>query len=125
MKRLLKYLLFFVVTAAFWGSEPAYSMIEDITADSSFVEDTSYHASISATESQLDLPRQISIVSAPSVQGAARRTSSIHRNNTEFAKAGKVIHAGLRYFIQLRSVIVHSSLMEPSHRLLYLGRLII
>ena len=126
MKRLLEYLLLFIVTAVLWGSAdnavyaPVVEDLEDIAYTGSITQ-----TSVSAPEHQCNLPRQTSIVSAPSVQNAARRTSSFQRNNLEFAKCGKVVNSGLRYFIQLQSVIVHSSLAEPGNMLLCLRRLII
>ena len=92
-------------------------------ADMTFGAET--QAAISASEYDFLIPRPTSFASAQRVQGSARRTGSFQRNNLEFAKSGKVINAGLRYFIQRKSLIVHSSLIEPAHRLLYLGKLII
>jgi hypothetical protein len=126
MKRLLEYLLLFVVTAVLWGSAdnavyaPVVEDLEDIAYTGSITQ-----TSVSAPEHQCNLPRQTSIVSAPSIQNAARRTSTSQRNNLEFAKSGKIINSGLRYFIQLQSVILHSSLAEPGNMLLCLRRLII
>lgn len=126
MKRLLEYLLLFIVAAVLWGSAdtavsaPSVQDMEEIVFNGSITQ-----TSVSAQEHQCNLPRQTSIVSAPSVQNAARRTSSFQRNNLEFAKCGKVVNSGLRYFIQLQSVIVHSSLAEPGNMLLCLRRLII
>ena len=126
MKRLLEYLLLFIVAAVLWGSAdnavsaPSVAEVEDIAFNGSITQ-----TSVSAPEHQCNLPRQTSIVSAPSVQNAARRTSTFQRNNLEFAKSGKVINSGQRYFILLQSVIVHSSLSEPGNMLLCLRRLII
>lgn len=126
MKQFLKYLLLLVVAAVLWGSAddavsaPSVQDIEEIVFNGSITP-----TSVSAQEHQCNLPRQTSIVNAPSVQNAARRTSTFQRNNLEFTKSGKVINSGLRYFIQLQSVIVHSSLAEPGNMLLCLRRLII
>jgi hypothetical protein len=126
MKQFLKYLLLLVVAAVLWGSAddavsaPSVQNMEEIVFNGSITP-----TSVSAQEHQCNLPRQTSIVNAPSVQNAARRTSTFQRNNLEFTKSGKVINSGLRYFIQLQSVIVHSSLAEPGNMLLCLRRLII
>ena len=126
MKQFLKYLLLLVVAAVLWGSAddavsaPSVQDMEEIVFNGSITP-----TSVSAQEPQCNLPRQTSIVNAPSVQNAARRTSTFQRNNLEFTKSGKVINSGLRYFIQLQSVIVHSSLAEPGNMLLCLRRLII
>jgi hypothetical protein len=42
-----------------------------------------------------------------------------------FAKSGRIENAGIRFFVQRKSITRHSSLIEPSHRLLSLGKLII
>ena len=126
MKQFLKCLLLLVVAAVLWGSAddavsaPSVQDMEEIVFNGSIIP-----TGVSAQEPQCNLPRQTSIVSAPSVQNAARRTSSVQRNNLEFAKCGKVINSGLRYFIQLQSVTLHSSLAEPANMLLCLRRLII
>ena len=125
MRKLLKYLFPVIMALAFWGcmdkSVPAAS--EEIASMS--LTDTSYQTNISASESELCLPRQVSFANSNRVQSSARRTTTAHRSNLEFAKSGKVVNAGLRYIIQHQSIIVHSTLVEPTHRLLCLGKLII
>lgn len=126
MKKLLKYLLFFFVAVAFWGSadkDVSSVPIEDI-ADMS-IADVSSHADFSPTDHAFSLPRQTSFANSQRAQSSVRRTNSIHRSNTEFAKSGKVENAGLRYVTQTKSIILHSSLIEPAHKLIYLGKLII
>jgi hypothetical protein len=49
----------------------------------------------------------------------------LRNSRAEFAKSGKVVNAGLRYVTQTKSIILHSSLIEPAHKLIYLGKLII
>ena len=126
MKRILKYLLPVVLAVVFWNctDTPASSVPEEGLADFQLVE-MSCHSSLSATESEFCPPRQVSFANSQRVQSAPRRTAGANRTNLEFTKSGKVINACLRYVIQRKSIIVHSSLIEPSHRLLYLGKLII
>ncbi len=126
MKKLLKYLLFFVVAVAFWDSTdkevPSVS-IEDIAEMA--LADASSHTDFSPTDHQFSLPRQTSFANSQRAQSSVRRTNSVQRNNTEFAKSGKVENAGLRFVVQTKSIIIHSSLIEPAHKLIYLGKLII
>ncbi len=125
MKTLLKYLLSVVAVLVFWncvGASP--DVAEDPSSSMSF-EEAACQTDISESQSELCLPRQASFANSQRVQTSARRTSGAGRSNIEFTKSGKVINADIRYFIQNKSVIVHSSLMEPAHRLLCLGRLII
>lgn len=127
MRIWLKYLLLLVVVTVFWNCK---SDLVSVTVP----EDTSSHQAIcvavsgniiSSSESELCLPRQISYTNPYRVQTTARRTTSYNRTNVEFAKSGKIINSGLRYFIQRKTIIIHSSLIEPSVKLLYLGKLII
>ena len=124
MKKLLKYLLVFFAVLA-WDSEgtAAFAYAQETEEESFFLIDSA--TSISSTESEFCLPRQVSFANTQRVQSNARRTTSISRNNLEFARAGKVINAGLRYFIQNRFIIIRSSLSEPARILLFLGKLII
>lgn len=126
MKKLLKYLLFFLAAAVLWGA--ADKEMSSVTAED--VADMVMEKAISGTDiSQSDhefsLPRQTSFANSQRAQSSVRRTNSVHRNNTEFAKSGKVVNAGLRYVTQTKSIILHSSLIEPAHKLIYLGKLII
>jgi hypothetical protein len=126
MKKLLKYLLFFLAAAVLWGE--ADKEMSSVTAED--VADMVLEKAISSTDlsqsdHQFSLPRQTSFANSQRAQSSVRRTNSVHRNNTEFAKSGKVVNAGLRYVTQTKSIILHSSLIEPAHKLIYLGKLII
>lgn len=126
MKRLLKYLLPVIAVLALWNC-----MGTSVSADTGnaaaamSLEETVYQTVISESQSELCLPRQISVASCQRIQSGARRTVGSGRNNIEFTKSGKIINADIRYFVQKKSIIIHSSLIEPAHRLLYLGKLII
>lgn len=126
MRKLLKYLLPLIVAAAFWNSaDDTSSPVRMMQAEDVIVDDAANHMEISAEESEFFLPRPTSFTNAQRVQSTARRTTGAQRNNIEFAKSGKVVNAGLRYFTQKKSLIIHSTLLEPAHRLLHLGKLII
>ena len=126
MRKLLKYLIPLIVVVAFSGStdDSAVEVSKTPSVDASAMLDIS-HSSISSSEAEICLPRQISSASTPRVQNGVRRINSIQRNNIEFTKAGKVINSGIRYLVQNRSIIISSSLSEPACRLISLGRLII
>lgn len=126
MRRMLKYLLYFIVAAAFWnGADQSVSHVSEEVAAGMCFNVAACHTDISASESEFCLPRQVSFGNTNRVQSTVRRTAGAQRINLEFAKSGKVVNAGLRYVIQLQSVIAHSSLAEPSRKLLCLGKLII
>jgi hypothetical protein len=126
MKRWLKYLLPLVVAVAFWnGKDNLLSTVPEEIISTQTICDAICDNVISTSESELCLPRQVSYTSSSRVQTTARRTTGYSRDNIEFTKSGKIINAGLRYFIQTKSILIHSSLVEPAHKLLYLGKLII
>ena len=126
MKKLLKYLLFFLAAAVLWGT--ADKEMSSVTAEDvadMVLEKAISSMDLSQSDHQFSLPRQTSFANSQRAQSSVRRTNSVHRNNTEFAKSGKVVNAGLRYVTQTKSIIIHSSLIEPAHKLIYLGKLII
>lgn len=126
MKKLLKYLLFFLAAAVLWGE--ADKEMSSVTAEDFadiVMEKAISGTDISQSDHEFSLPRQTSFANSQRAQSSVRRTNSVHRNNTEFAKSGKVVNAGLRYVTQTKSIIIHSSLIEPAHKLIYLGKLII
>ena len=126
MRRWLKYMRPLVVAGAFWnGKDNLLSTVPEEIIATQTICDAVCDNVISTSESELCLPRQASYASQTRVQTTARRTAGCCRVNVEFAKSGKVINAGLRYFIQTKSILIHSSLVEPVHKLLYLGKLII
>ena len=126
MINILKYLLLFIVTAVFWDRADAFASAADKDAEIVFpAEESVFHTKISASDSELSPPHHVSITNSVQVQSTARRTNGIQRNKAEFTKCGKVINSIQRYFIQKKSIITHSSLIEPAQKLLYLGKLII
>ena len=76
-------------------------------------------------ESDLQLPRRFSGVSAPRLQNVVNRTYNTFRNNIEFLKAGKVVYAGFKSSIHKESLNLGYLLVKPCHRLTWLGKLII
>lgn len=125
MKNLLKYLLPFIVVAAFAGGSAGSSSACDEEKVSGFsIDAATYTVSLSSAESDFCLPRQVSNVNTCRIQGNSRRTENVQRQGFEFIKSGKVINAGIRYFIQKNS-ITHSSHFVPAYRVISLGKLII
>ena len=126
MKKLLKYLLPLIAITVFCNcAERSASVVPEDQAADLLIGYDMRDSGISATDAEICLPRQVSFGNTSRVQSAPRRTTGTHRNNIEFAKSGKIVNADLRYFIQRKSIIIHSSLVEPAHKLLCLGKLII
>ena len=125
MWKILKYLLPLLVAAAICGGtgERVADIQEDFMSEAS-LDAVGCQNSISETESDLCLPRQITSGTTTNVQNAARRTTNVQRSSLEFAKAGKIINAGIKYLTR-NIIIFQSALYEPASRLSALGRLII
>lgn len=124
MGKYLKYLLPLIMALAFWNcTDDSESTAAGKASEAIFLNEPECHSDISEPESKLFIPRKVSF--AHRTQGAVRRTSGAQRNSFEFVKSGRIINADIRYFVQKKSIIIHSSLTEPGNRLLCLGRLII
>lgn len=126
MRNILKYLLLFIVTAVFLDRADAFASAAEMGTDTVFPAGESVsHTEISSSDSELYPPHHVSITNSVHVQSTARRTNGLQRNKVEFTKCGKVVNSSQIYFIQKKSIITNSSLIEPAHKLLYLGKLII
>lgn len=126
MGKYLKYLLPLMMALAFLNCTDEYvpaadGKVHEVISFNS----TDCHSDISESESELIIPRRISSAIRHRTLGQARRTAGAHRNSPEFTRSGKIINADIRYSTRKRSATTLSSLAEPSHRLLCLGRLII
>ena len=114
-----------MIVAVFWNCKDETLSAVPQPYDVQTIEESVCDNVISASESELCLPRQVCYSNPSGVRTTARRTTGYGRINVEFAKSGKMINAGLRYSIQTKSILIHSSLMNPAQKLLYLGVLII
>ena len=125
MWKILKYLLPLLVVAAICGGtgERVSDIQEDFMSEAS-LDVLGCQNSISETESDLCLPRQITSGTNTNVQNAVRRTNTVQRSSLEFAKAGKIINTGIKY-LTTNIILFRSALYEPASRLSALGRLII
>ena len=125
MWKILKYLLpLFVVAAICGGTGDRVSDIQEDFMSEASMDVLGCQSSISETESDLCLPRQITGGTNTNVQNAVRRTNGAQRSSLEFAKAGKIINTGIKYLIT-NIILFRSALYEPASRLSALGRLII
>lgn len=127
MKNLLKYLLLSIVALAFhMGAKADLFAHEDVQEyDCASGYTASLNVSITAPTTDICIPRQVSTVTVPRLQSNSNRHETGHRQNYEVVKSGKTINSCLRYCVQKKSLIIHSSLMEPANKLVSLCRLII
>ena len=127
MKNLLKYLLLSIVALAFHlGAKADLFAQEDVQEyDYASAYTTSLDVSITSPKTDICIPRQVSTVTVPRLQSNSNRHESSHRQNHEVVKSGKTINSILRYVVQKKSLITHSTLMEPANKLVSLCRLII
>lgn len=125
MIRILKYLVpvFFAVAA--WSCEEAgIGSSEPVVSDFS-VAPSAVQTNISATSSEICLPRQVSVANTLRVQSNVSRTGGLQRGGAAFVKSGKVIETGVRFLVRNTLVAIQSASADPSFRLIVLGRLII
>lgn len=125
MRHILKYLIPVIAAIIFLSGadKPSSHSAEQDNAVSH--ESLSCQSSISATDSEICLPRQEASANVRLTRTSAGNSNALQRNNPAFAKSGRMVSAALVCFIQTRSIIFHSSHIEPAHRLLALGKLII
>lgn len=76
-------------------------------------------------ESDIHLPRRLSGVTAPRLQSVVKRIGSTYKFNFEFIKAGKVVYAGFESSVYKESLNIGYLFVEPCHRLIRLGKLVI
>lgn len=127
MKSLLKYLFLSLVALAFhMGAKSdlfAHEDVQDCNCTSTYT--TSLNVSITAPETEVCLPRQVSTLTVPRLQSNSNRRETCYKKNFEVIKSGKAINSILRYVVQKQSLIIYSSLMEPASKLVRLCKFII
>lgn len=126
MKRLFKYLILFIVAAVFCNRALEIdSLSSDINVIESGIEASVYSTSLSATDTDICLPRQVSYSGPIRLQSRVRRIDNTLRLKVEFISAGRIINPRTRYSVRKSSVQAYSSFPEPSERLESLCILII
>ena len=128
MKNLLKYSLLlaiavvlFNVTAISGNAHHRESLDEK-----SRCEKAEYHIASSNSMPDMCIPKEeYTVTSNISEQSNFNRTEVRHRHGSNVVKSGKSIESGLVYNTQKKSLLFHSSLIEPAHILVRLHRLII
>lgn len=126
MKNLLKYLILVLMATAFtcaagWSG----SSSEDAASCLFPADDPEFAEAFSSQDSALSVPRQVS-TGTTHLQGNARRTANMHtRSLFEIVKSGKSFNVSVAYSVQRNSVIINTSIVGHSHKLVCLGRLII
>ena len=76
-------------------------------------------------ESDIHLPRRLSGVTAPRLQSVVKRIGSTYKFNLEFMKSGKAVYAGFESSVYKESLNIGYLFVEPCHRLIRLGKLVI
>ena len=125
MKKLLKYILFCIVALAFYNGARTGSYTEDISLADIQNEITTIDCFVSSPQTDICIPRQVSIFTSVRLQTSSRRPDNFQPQNFDCVKSGKIVNAGIRYFVQRKSILAHSTLVEPSHTLIRLCRFII
>lgn len=126
MQRIFKYILVMIIAAAVWsGADEAVADLSPEMLVEMAIDDLHPQTSFSDYESEPLLPRQITSSTANHAPVVVRKIGGFQKTKLEFTKSGKLINAGVQYFIQNQYVILRSSKADPAHMLLCLGRLII
>lgn len=126
MQRMFKYILVFIFAAAIWSGadEAVVDLSPEMFAELA-IDDLHPQTTFSDYESEPLLPRQITSSSAHQAPVVVRKVGGVQKTNLEFTKSGKLINAGVRYFLQNHYRILRSSKADPGLMLHSLGRLII
>lgn len=113
MKNLLKYLIPILVVVTFCNvTGRSYSPCQEAPDCSLSIENHPFAESLSLPDADLSIPRQVSTCSTHH-HGCVRKTSGVHAfPSLEMVKYGK-------------ELIINISIVEHSHKLVYLGKLII
>lgn len=124
MKRVLKYLILFIVAVAFFEAPDRVDISEHCVQDK-MIENVEISTFLSETDHDFCLPRQVSSSGLARLQSNTRRNDNIQRQSFEFVKSGKAINPNIIYFVQKITINTYSSLTDPAHLLACLGKLII
>ena len=126
MLRIFKYILVIIIAAAVWsGADEAVADLSPEMLAELAIDDLHPQTSFSDYESDPLLPRQITSSTTNNAPVVVRKIGGIQKTNLNFTKSGKIINAGIRYFLQNQYKILRSSKADPGHMLHSLGRLII
>lgn len=126
MQRIFKYILVMIIAAAVWsGADEAVADLSPEMLVELAIDDLHPQTSFSDYESEPLLPRQITSSSTNHAPVVVRKVGGISKTKLEFTKSGKLINAGVRYFLQNQYIILRSSKADPGQMLHTLGRLII
>lgn len=126
MQRIFKYILVMIIAAAVWsGADEAVADLSPEMLAELAIDDLHPQTSFSDYESEPLLPRQITSSSTNHASVVVRKVGGISKTKLEFTKSGKLINAGVRYFLQNQYIILRSSKADPGQMLHTLGRLII
>lgn len=101
--------------------ESSYPRCAEPATSEAVVDATDYTQPLS----ELCHPRTFHLEILQRVPSNTRRADTENKHNVTYLKAGKVIHSGISYYIYNSLKLRNSVLSEPSHRLIYLGKLII
>ena len=120
MKKVVKYIILSVLALAFYDSTRA----KEGYAEDIFHCDIQ-NACLSSPDVDLCIPRPVSSVNSVHMQNNNGRSENSHRNNEECFKSGKTVNSGIRYIAQRKSLLFHSSHIEPTYTQVLLCRFLI
>lgn len=128
MKNLLKYLVLFLMAAAFSNVADRFDSSSESTHGSVLpVEVMTASGSFSAASADmLSAPRTLSLSGTSRVLSTARRTINAHsRSLSGFIKSGKSINVSVFFSFYRNSTTINTSVIGHAHKLVVLGKLLI
>lgn len=121
MKRILKYLILFILALAFHKADVLIGFSSQSTdvrdGHIEYFEEVRLSAFIFETEQDSCIPRQVSFAYPNQIKCNSRRTDNSHRQNSEFIKSGKVVNPNVSYISHKQSTTTFSSFSNPAYLL--------
>lgn len=127
MKNLLKYMIPIVMIAVLScvAGRLESSSHQDALSNTVSFKNPAFSELLSSSDPDSSIPRQI-IADTNNPQPNARKTENTHaRPFVELAKSGKAHNLPVVCSVQRKSVTINTSIVEHSHKLVCLGKLVI
>lgn len=127
MNGLLRYLIAFVVALLFCPKMADEALSSNVSVEeSSFaIIDSDYSIDNPSSEVGFTLPRRVTFTSTIRLTQNNQRQQNLHRYYSDVAKIGIVKFDAKYHLVQLNYIFIYSFVMNPVHKLISYGRLII
>lgn len=125
MKNLLKYILLVFLMAVLDNAAGRFVISSDGTSSDDFlIEEIIFTDSFSSPQAELKIPHQTQLSGSARQHCNSRRTTGIHKSLSEALRSGKSLNPALKS-VRSNSIIISTAVIAHSHKLVYLGKLVI